>query len=153
MRSFRIFRGAIDGEWIASFEALCRQWFAAFEARVADEREVATYPIVARFGIQSGIPLSPTLFEQTKPPAGVEHFFSAISQMPMWNSIGDKGDLYLLRDYCSIRRQRSDEDAKALGWHQDSAVVTGHVRPAAFEVTSCGLRSRQSTVTLPLFKS
>lgn len=128
MRRLRIFKGAIDGSWVASFEALCRQWFAAFEARAADQREVATYPIVARFGIQSGIPLSPALFEQTKPPAGVEQFFSVISQLPIWHNIVDGSDLYLLRDYCSIRRQRPDENTKALGWHKDSAVVTGHLR-------------------------
>jgi hypothetical protein len=128
MRSLRIFKAAIDSKWVASFEALCRQWFATFEARAADEREVAAHPFLARFGIQSGIPLSPARFEQTKPPAGVEQFFSVICQSPMWNSVVDGGDLYLLRDYCSIRRQRPDESAKALGWHQDSAVVTGLLR-------------------------
>jgi hypothetical protein len=128
MRRLWTFKGAIEGGWVASFETLCRQWFAAFAVRAADQREVAAYPIVARFGRQSGIPLSPALFEQTKPPAGIEEFFDVITRMPMWERLTDRGDLYLLRDYCSIRRQRPDETGTALGWHQDSAVVTGLIR-------------------------
>ncbi len=128
MRGVRFFRGAIDANWMASFEALCRKWFIALEARAADHREVASYPVVARFGRQSGIPLSPGLFEQTKPPAGIEEFFTVVARLPIWSSLAGGDDLYLLRDYSSIRRQSPDQDRMALGWHQDSAVVSGHVR-------------------------
>jgi hypothetical protein len=124
MRNLRIFKQAIDSGWMASFEALCRQWFADFEARAADEGERATYPLVARFGIQSGIPLSPAFFQQTKPPTGAEFFYDVIARLSIWRELVGDGALYLLRDFCSIRRQRPTATSTALGWHQDSAVVT-----------------------------
>lgn len=128
MGYFRLVKGAIDNRWIATFETLCLQWFAQFEARAADPHEIADYPVVARFPKQSGIPLSPTFFPQTKPPAGVEKFLDVIASLPMWRGLTDGSALYLLRDYCSIRRQRPTEPRRGFAWHQDSAVVAGQVR-------------------------
>jgi hypothetical protein len=128
MRHLRVFKRAIDSQWLENFESLCRHWFAEFETRAADPSEAATYPIVARFPKQSGLPLSPALYDQTKPPAGIEEFFGVIAGMPIWPDLVDGRALYLLRDYCSVRRQKSLEIAKGLGWHQDSAVIAGVVR-------------------------
>jgi hypothetical protein len=124
MAGFEIKHGALDGAWMAEFELLCRQWFLSIEQRVSEPREIAAYPQLQMIARQSGIPL--TLYtDQTHPPAGIEDFFGVVVRSAIWKNLAGGRPLYLLRDYCSVRRQKPDENAKALGWHQDSAVVAG----------------------------
>lgn len=93
----RIIRNAIDPAWIAHYADIFRDFFAAND-KTSDA--------------QSGIPIY--RFPQ------VEDFRRQIAGLKIWPS-----PHYWLADYCSIRRQRPQETAKGLPWHQDSAVVLG----------------------------
>jgi hypothetical protein len=94
---FRIVKGAFDPNLIAKYGEVFRDFFARNEQLS---------------GLQSGIPIYnfPDTAAFREQVAGLRIFSSP---------------LYWLADFCSIRRQRPDEAARALPWHQDSAVVLG----------------------------
>jgi Phytanoyl-CoA dioxygenase (PhyH) len=124
MEAYEIARGALDAAWMARFERICLDWFAAMDERISDPKEVAATPRLRMIGKQSGIPL--TIFrDATQAPAEADEFLPQIAASPIWPRVATGEPLYLLRDYCSVRRQKPEENQKALGWHQDSAVVVG----------------------------
>lgn len=122
---FQVLRGAIEAVWMAEFEQRCRAWFSTIKTRLADAQDVLAHPQLIMIARQSGIPLTLST-EQTRPPAGlVEEFFANVRKVSAWKNVAAGRPLYLLRDYCSVRLQAPNENMKALGWHQDSAVVGG----------------------------
>jgi hypothetical protein len=123
MARVEILRGALDGHWLEDFEQLCRRWFSSVEQRLADPRELAAFPALEMLGKQSGLPLN-LFLDQTKPPPGIEQFYDMIARCSVWDDIAGGEPLFLIKDYCSVRRQKPDEIHRSFGWHQDSVVVS-----------------------------
>jgi hypothetical protein len=129
MARVEVLRRALDADWLTDFEQLCRRWFASVDQRCSDPRELEAFPALKMLWKQSGLPLN-LFLDQTKPPPGVERFYEALTQSTVWDDLAEGQPLFLIKDYCSVRRQKPDEVQRSLGWHQDSAVVAWTSRSA-----------------------
>jgi ectoine hydroxylase-related dioxygenase (phytanoyl-CoA dioxygenase family) len=129
MERVEVLRGALDADWLTEFERLCRSWFSSIEQRLAEPRELEANPQLQMIARQSGLPLN-LFLNQSKPPAGVNKFFDVVQQSQVWSGVAQGLPLFLLKDSCSVRRQKPDkgEEKKAFRWHQDSAVVISRTR-------------------------
>lgn len=116
---------ALPPIWVNGFAQTCREWFDQFDKEAS---EGARENIHTTLCLHGGIGLFLSNHEGTSRAEVIAEYQDAIKMMPIWRQMAEGRPLYWLADMVSVRRQRATEPTKALGWHQDSAVVLSNLR-------------------------
>lgn len=117
---YAIARGALPPHWVVAYRNLVAQWFDQLDQRIASGEKNTFLEIYSR---QSGMSLGMRSEADTQPPMGIRSFLTLLYDGGLWSAGFFNEELGALLDACSIRRQKPDARDRALGYHQDSAVI------------------------------
>jgi len=119
-KGFAVARGALPESFVTAYRNGAAAWFEQLDGRVACGEQ---NPFLKVFSMQSGMSLSMRIEDTTRPPHNIRTFLGHLYSGGLWQAGFFDEELGGLIDACSIRRQIPDASDRALGYHQDAAVI------------------------------